>query len=333
MSFILGWCVIYRTKIFTTSYAIETLEYHWQQDSQVDSQNVICLSFAGGLKSLEERPICPSLEDFSFTRWSPDQVEQNAPHPLIMAFCLSHLKTFLSIDLPFTLPFLILCITQTVMNAFVCCSLLLPLCRLWTNCWRRWNRVSTCLTSMPTSSRMRRSARTLGTTLMRIAKRWVRGILAERVWTSTKRVVPIKKQTSGKRWQPELFFGVHLLFLKCTLFTARIVCLQSFTLHFSATQRKDNLKHAYRLFCVMTLKTKLMFLSLSVHSGVIPIAEADITTMCLQLSSQPREYSYFSPKTMASWVGPGYWLFKPGQKRELAFEVLVLLCHQMHWCI
>ncbi|XP_012671433.2 condensin complex subunit 2 [Clupea harengus] len=50
--------------------------------------------------------------------------------------------------------------------------------------------------------------------------------------------------------------------------------------------------------------------------GVIPIGEADITTMCLQLSSQPREYSYFSPKTMASWVGPGYWLFKPGQKQD-----------------
>ncbi|KAG5280837.1 hypothetical protein AALO_G00064580 [Alosa alosa] len=50
--------------------------------------------------------------------------------------------------------------------------------------------------------------------------------------------------------------------------------------------------------------------------GVIPIGEADITAMCLQLSSQPREYSYFSPKTMASWVGPGYWLFKPGQKQD-----------------
>ncbi|XP_029366647.1 condensin complex subunit 2 [Echeneis naucrates] len=44
---------------------------------------------------------------------------------------------------------------------------------------------------------------------------------------------------------------------------------------------------------------------------VIPIGEGDITTMCLQLSSQPREYSYFSPRTMATWAGPGYWQFKP----------------------
>ncbi|XP_026885097.2 condensin complex subunit 2 isoform X2 [Electrophorus electricus] len=50
--------------------------------------------------------------------------------------------------------------------------------------------------------------------------------------------------------------------------------------------------------------------------GVIPIGEADITTMCLQLSDQPREYSYFSPRTMATWVGPGYWLFKPTHKQD-----------------
>ncbi|XP_068576875.1 condensin complex subunit 2 [Cebidichthys violaceus] len=49
---------------------------------------------------------------------------------------------------------------------------------------------------------------------------------------------------------------------------------------------------------------------------VIPIGEGDITTMCLQLSSQPREYSYFSPRTMASWAGPGYWQFKPKHKLD-----------------
>ncbi|XP_053727161.1 condensin complex subunit 2 isoform X2 [Synchiropus splendidus] len=49
---------------------------------------------------------------------------------------------------------------------------------------------------------------------------------------------------------------------------------------------------------------------------VIPIGEADITTMCLQLSSQPREYSYFSPKTMATWAGPGFWQFKPKHKLD-----------------
>ncbi|KAL7839262.1 hypothetical protein SRHO_G00259200 [Serrasalmus rhombeus] len=50
--------------------------------------------------------------------------------------------------------------------------------------------------------------------------------------------------------------------------------------------------------------------------GVIPIGQADITTMCLQLSDKPREYSYFSPRTMATWVGPGYWLFKPSHKQD-----------------
>ncbi|KAK7933158.1 hypothetical protein WMY93_004054 [Mugilogobius chulae] len=47
---------------------------------------------------------------------------------------------------------------------------------------------------------------------------------------------------------------------------------------------------------------------------VIPIGEGDIATMCLQLSSQPRDYSYFSPRTMATWAGPGYWQFKPKHK-------------------
>lgn len=49
---------------------------------------------------------------------------------------------------------------------------------------------------------------------------------------------------------------------------------------------------------------------------VISIGEGDIATMCLQLSSQPREYSYFSPRTMATWAGPGYWQFKPKHKCE-----------------
>ncbi|KPP63138.1 condensin complex subunit 2-like [Scleropages formosus] len=49
---------------------------------------------------------------------------------------------------------------------------------------------------------------------------------------------------------------------------------------------------------------------------VIAIGKGDITTMCLQLSSQPREYSYFSPRTMAMWAGPGYWRFKPRHKQD-----------------
>uniref|UniRef100_A0A8D2ZEK1 Condensin complex subunit 2 n=1 Tax=Scophthalmus maximus TaxID=52904 RepID=A0A8D2ZEK1_SCOMX len=51
-------------------------------------------------------------------------------------------------------------------------------------------------------------------------------------------------------------------------------------------------------------------------SNVIPIGEGDVATMCLHLSSQPREYSYFSPKTMATWAGPGYWQFKPKHKLD-----------------
>lgn len=54
------------------------------------------------------------------------------------------------------------------------------------------------------------------------------------------------------------------------------------------------------------------------HRGrdVIPIGEGDIATMCMQLSSEPREYSYFSPRTMATWAGPGYWQFKPKHKQD-----------------
>uniref|UniRef100_A0A4W5NWD0 Condensin complex subunit 2 n=1 Tax=Hucho hucho TaxID=62062 RepID=A0A4W5NWD0_9TELE len=53
---------------------------------------------------------------------------------------------------------------------------------------------------------------------------------------------------------------------------------------------------------------------------VIPIGEGDIATMCLQLSNQPREYSYFSPRTMATWAGPGYWRFKPLHKKDNMLE-------------
>ncbi|MGH0176156.1 UNVERIFIED_CONTAM: hypothetical protein FKN15_072134 [Acipenser sinensis] len=49
---------------------------------------------------------------------------------------------------------------------------------------------------------------------------------------------------------------------------------------------------------------------------VIPIGEGDIGTMCLQLSSKPGEYSYFSPRTMSMWAGPGHWRFKPRHKQD-----------------
>ncbi|XP_073415636.1 condensin complex subunit 2 [Dendrobates tinctorius] len=53
-------------------------------------------------------------------------------------------------------------------------------------------------------------------------------------------------------------------------------------------------------------------------SQITKIAEADIGTMCLQLSSCPGEYSYFSPRTMSMWAGPEHWRFRPKQKIETA---------------
>ncbi|XP_077119028.1 condensin complex subunit 2 [Ranitomeya variabilis] len=53
-------------------------------------------------------------------------------------------------------------------------------------------------------------------------------------------------------------------------------------------------------------------------SQITKIAEVDIGTMCLQLSSCPGEYSYFSPRTMSMWAGPEHWRFRPKQKIESA---------------
>ncbi|NXM03494.1 CND2 protein, partial [Tyrannus savana] len=39
--------------------------------------------------------------------------------------------------------------------------------------------------------------------------------------------------------------------------------------------------------------------------------EGDIETMCHQLSVNPGEYSYFSPRTLSMWAGPQHWRFKP----------------------
>ncbi|XP_069799549.1 condensin complex subunit 2 [Dendropsophus ebraccatus] len=55
-------------------------------------------------------------------------------------------------------------------------------------------------------------------------------------------------------------------------------------------------------------------------SQITKIAEVDIGTMCLQLSSCPGEYSYFSPRTMSMWAGPEHWRFRPRQKFEPAGE-------------
>ncbi|XP_075063457.1 condensin complex subunit 2 isoform X2 [Mixophyes fleayi] len=51
-------------------------------------------------------------------------------------------------------------------------------------------------------------------------------------------------------------------------------------------------------------------------SQITRLGEADIGTMCLQLSSCPGEYSYFSPRTMSMWAGPEHWRFRPRQKIE-----------------
>ncbi|KAM4747735.1 condensin complex subunit 2 [Rhinophrynus dorsalis] len=51
-------------------------------------------------------------------------------------------------------------------------------------------------------------------------------------------------------------------------------------------------------------------------SQLTQIGNGDIGTMCLQLSSCPGEYSYFSPRTMSMWAGPEHWRFRPRQKGE-----------------
>ncbi|NXG14002.1 CND2 protein, partial [Grallaria varia] len=41
------------------------------------------------------------------------------------------------------------------------------------------------------------------------------------------------------------------------------------------------------------------------------LGEGDIGTMCLHLSMNPGEYSYFSPRTLSMWAGPEHWRFRP----------------------
>ncbi|XP_063304681.1 condensin complex subunit 2 [Pelobates fuscus] len=49
---------------------------------------------------------------------------------------------------------------------------------------------------------------------------------------------------------------------------------------------------------------------------ITQIGNGDIDTMCLQLSSCPGEYSYFSPRTMSMWAGPEHWRFRPRHKAD-----------------
>ncbi|XP_039222827.1 condensin complex subunit 2 [Crotalus tigris] len=46
------------------------------------------------------------------------------------------------------------------------------------------------------------------------------------------------------------------------------------------------------------------------------VREGDIGSMCLQLSMNPSEYSYFSPRIMSMWAGPEHWHFKPRHKGD-----------------
>ncbi|NWS78583.1 CND2 protein, partial [Crotophaga sulcirostris] len=55
-------------------------------------------------------------------------------------------------------------------------------------------------------------------------------------------------------------------------------------------------------------------------ADVVSFGEGDIKTMCLHLSMTPREYSYFSPRTLSMWGGPEHWRFKPRQKSDAQSE-------------
>uniref|UniRef100_UPI00398F266A condensin complex subunit 2 isoform X2 n=1 Tax=Pristiophorus japonicus TaxID=55135 RepID=UPI00398F266A len=52
------------------------------------------------------------------------------------------------------------------------------------------------------------------------------------------------------------------------------------------------------------------------HGGkeVIPLTDVDFDSLCVQLSNQPGEYSYFSPRIMKMWAGPNHWRFKAQHK-------------------
>ncbi|NWH59095.1 CND2 protein, partial [Geococcyx californianus] len=55
-------------------------------------------------------------------------------------------------------------------------------------------------------------------------------------------------------------------------------------------------------------------------AAVASFGDGDIRTMCLHLSMTPREYSYFSPRTLSMWGGPDHWRFKPQHKSDAQSE-------------
>nr|XP_008120018.1 PREDICTED: condensin complex subunit 2 isoform X1 [Anolis carolinensis] len=54
--------------------------------------------------------------------------------------------------------------------------------------------------------------------------------------------------------------------------------------------------------------------------NAVLLGEGDVSSMCLQLSMNPSEYSYFSPRTMSMWRGPEHWRFKLRQQSEANTE-------------
>ncbi|XP_042333052.1 condensin complex subunit 2 [Sceloporus undulatus] len=58
----------------------------------------------------------------------------------------------------------------------------------------------------------------------------------------------------------------------------------------------------------------------SSRKDVVPLGQGDVGSMCLQLSMNPSEYSYFSPRAMSMWAGPEHWRFKPRQKGDANSE-------------
>ncbi|XP_060643445.2 condensin complex subunit 2 [Anolis sagrei] len=58
----------------------------------------------------------------------------------------------------------------------------------------------------------------------------------------------------------------------------------------------------------------------SSKKDVVLLGEGDVSSMCLQLSMNPSEYSYFSPRTMSMWRGPEHWRFKLRQQGEANTE-------------
>ncbi|NXC28885.1 CND2 protein, partial [Campylorhamphus procurvoides] len=51
-----------------------------------------------------------------------------------------------------------------------------------------------------------------------------------------------------------------------------------------------------------------------------PLGEGDIETMCLHLSVNPGEYSYFSPRILSMWAGPEHWRFRPRNRSDTNSE-------------